>query len=138
MSKIHAINSLGNEVVPEVALKVLEATKYHPIGQLGESDLVKTITQGIHDISAALGKHKYFQGETPGTVDCHAFAIFAQILWNMPGCPFEAILKSKLYFIQLKLEAFDKYYMSLYPLGRVFQFGGFRETNERRLLAGLE
>lgn len=94
MRKIHSMNALGEEVVPEVAIRVKEATRYHPIGQLDKAEFIKTICQGIHDISAALGKHQYFQGQTPGTVDCHAFAILVQLMWNMPGSPFENHLRS--------------------------------------------
>lgn len=60
IKSIQAINSLGEEVVSEVAQKVKEATRYHPIGQLDKSAFIKTVNQGIHDISAALGIFKIF------------------------------------------------------------------------------
>ncbi|CAL8144235.1 unnamed protein product [Orchesella dallaii] len=93
LKKIQPINSVGEEVVGDVAEQVKEATRFQPIGRLDRDEFVKTLFQGIQDISAALGKHPYFMGPNPGIVDCHAFAILSQLMWNMPDSPFETQIR---------------------------------------------
>lgn len=88
---------------PPLSLKiplVCRRMKSQAIGQgLGRHAEKDVIEMGIKDLRAMshyLGNKSYFMGEEPTELDCAMFGMLAQLVWNMPGSPFERLLNSEL------------------------------------------
>jgi len=72
---------------------IQQSARYQGMGRRSKEDVVQIVSQGLADAAGALGKHPYFLGDSPGEVDCRAFSILAQMVWNMPSSPFETSVK---------------------------------------------
>ncbi|ODM93757.1 hypothetical protein Ocin01_12925 [Orchesella cincta] len=109
IKKIQPIYPL-EEVQGFMSDNIKEATMFQPIGRLSREEFVQTFFQGIQDMSAALGKHPYFMGQSPGIVDCHAFAILAQLMWNVPDSPFESQIRRYSNLVEYVARMRDNYW----------------------------
>jgi len=58
-------------------------------------DMMRDACSNLSYLSLALSNSPYFMGDRPGALDAEAFAILAQIYWNMPGTSLELKMKSE-------------------------------------------
>jgi hypothetical protein len=72
---------------------VTKSARLHGVGFKSNEEVMAEAAEDLSHFSVALGRHKFFLGETPGVVDACAFSILTQIVWNMPNSPLEAAIK---------------------------------------------
>ncbi|CAG7786608.1 unnamed protein product [Allacma fusca] len=107
---IQPLSSAGLATIEDIGASVNRAAYYHGLGRLNPKQVTDLILKDLGDLSSALGKHQYFLGESPGEVDCAAFAMLSQMIWNMPGSPFEPGVKQYRNLIDFVLRMRDNFW----------------------------
>ncbi|RXG52531.1 hypothetical protein Avbf_07698 [Armadillidium vulgare] len=69
------------------------------IGRHSDHEKIEIVRKDIEAISNYLGTKKFLNGDIPCETDCSLFGFLCQCVWGMPGSPFEAMVKSKLFKI---------------------------------------
>jgi len=73
-------------LIPDVCKTVEQAAWFHGIGKMSPEDVRKAVIDDLKSLSEFLGKKKFFLNtEVPTELDCTAFGMLAQFLWNMSG-----------------------------------------------------
>ncbi|CAL8144232.1 unnamed protein product [Orchesella dallaii] len=73
-------------LIPDVCKTVEQAAWFHGIGKMTPDDVRKAVIDDLRSLSEFLGKKKYFLNtQVPTELDCTAFGMLAQFLWNMTG-----------------------------------------------------
>jgi len=84
------------EVVPDVCRTVEQAAWFHGLGKKAPKDVMAAIDEDLNSLSEYLGEHKFFMRTEKATeLDCTAFAMLSQMVWNMDGSPFHNAVSEK-------------------------------------------
>ncbi|ODM93756.1 hypothetical protein Ocin01_12926 [Orchesella cincta] len=79
-------------LIPDVCKTVEQAAWFHGIGKMSPDDVRKAVLADLGSLSEFLGTKKYFLNTPlPTELDCTAFGMLAQFLWNMNGPFHDAI-----------------------------------------------
>lgn len=87
-------------VMPIVVRKMKGQASAQGMGRHSQEEVIEMGMKDLRAMSAYLGIKPYFMGDTPTEMDCAMFGTLAQIVWCMPGSPFEQHMKGE--FINLK------------------------------------
>nr|CAH0109178.1 unnamed protein product [Daphnia galeata] len=77
-------------MLPILVNKVKNQTIAQGMGRHSKEEAVEMGMKDLRAMSAYLGTKSYFMGEKPTEMDCSMFGILAQVVWAMPGSPFES------------------------------------------------
>ncbi|ODM93959.1 hypothetical protein Ocin01_12720 [Orchesella cincta] len=81
----------------KVRRKVQIAAWFQGLARHNEDEIVQIISNDLHVLSKILGRNKFILGDEPCEDDCAIFGELAQILWCMPGSPYEKLLNDELH-----------------------------------------
>lgn len=95
LSDIQLLPAKTIQMIPQVCKTVEQAAWFHGIGKKTPRDVTEAVTQDLTALANLLGSKPYFFGEKPCELDCTAFAMLAQMIWNMDGSPYERVIKDK-------------------------------------------
>jgi len=95
LKEIQLLPKKIQELIPDVCRTVAQAAWFHGIGKMTPAEVKKAVLKDLSSLSEFLGDKEYFlDTEVPTELDCTAFGMLAQFLWNMKGPFHDAILNS--------------------------------------------
>jgi len=93
LKEIQLLPKKIQELIPDVCKTVAQAAWFHGIGKMSPAEVKAAVLKDLSDLSKFLGDNKYFlKTDVPTELDCTAFGMLAQFLWNMKGPFHDAIL----------------------------------------------
>jgi len=95
LKEIQLLPKKIQELIPDVCRTVAQAAWFHGIGKMTPAEVKKAVLKDLASLSEFLGEKEYFLDTVvPTELDCTAFGMLAQFLWNMKGPFHDAILNS--------------------------------------------
>ena len=65
------------------------------IGRHSKEEIFEMGLKDLKAISNYLGSKPFFTGEKVSELDCAAFGMLAQFIWNSPGSPYEHLFNGR-------------------------------------------
>lgn len=94
LKNIQLLPKKTQELIPDVCKTVEQAAWFHGIGKMTPEEVKRAVLKDLHSLSEFLGNKEYFLNTPiPTELDCTAFGMLSQFLWNMHGPFHEAITK---------------------------------------------
>jgi len=94
LSDIQLLPTKTLDMIPSVCRTVEQAAWFHGLGKKAPRDVIEAVCEDLQALSDFLGEKKFFlSDEIVCEVDCTAFSMLAQMLWNMDGSPYNFALK---------------------------------------------
>jgi len=94
LGDIQLLPNKTKEVIPDVCRTVEQAAWFHGLGKKAPNEVIASVTDDLKSLSEFLGNKRFFLGGDKATeLDCTAFAMLSQMLWNMEGSPYQKAVK---------------------------------------------
>jgi len=79
-----------------VGRKVLKSAQGQGLGRHSKEDLLSITSSNLRAVSHILGDKKFILGEEPCENDAAIFGQLSQLIWGLPGSPYEKLIEDEL------------------------------------------
>ncbi|XP_065560538.1 failed axon connections homolog [Artemia franciscana] len=83
-------------IKPFIGRSVKQAAYAQGIGRHNAQEIYQIAIEDLRALSNFIGSKKFLMGDVPCEEDCAVFGMLVQIVWNLPGSPFEAVMNREL------------------------------------------
>lgn len=80
--------------MPLLRWRIMRDLRVQGIGRHSPEEVEDMVKKDLAAISLYLGEKAFLMGDEPSEVDCTVFGFLAQLKWNYPGSPYEAMLET--------------------------------------------
>lgn len=83
-------------IMPMITRNIRNQATGQGVGRHSEAQVIELGLSDLRALSVFLGKKKFLMGDRAVEEDCGIFGILSQVVWNLPGSPFEQAVNREL------------------------------------------